>query len=668
MSRPAPHPHTLPRPDIQILRAVAVGGVLLYHLWPTRIPGGYVGVDIFFVVSGFLITSHLLSSAARTGTVHLGRFWSRRARRLLPLAGVVLLSTLAAAYLLMPASTWVSTLRNAAAAAIYGQNWLLAHDSVNYLTRDAAPSPTQHFWSLSVEEQFYIVWPLLVLAAVWIATRFARDLDEAARMRRIRRTVFVAIAGVFAASFTASVVLTITDPGLAYFATTTRAWEFAAGGLLAFVVSSGAIAPPREPRGVALRTAGAWAGYAGIVATMLLLPEGAPFPGWVAAIPVAATVLCLAAGEPGHPFAPTVLGRLRPVTYLGDISYGVYLWHWPLIIVIGSVIGPLPAAVKLAVIVASIALAAVSKVLIEDPFRFGRRWSQPWWRGFVPAAVSTGLVLAVTLGGLGVLRAQSTPPPVAAPHDLEAPTSPDEPLVPAVHLRGDDKAEMYDCFDLTHEQAHRCSYGTDDAPTRIAIAGDSHAAMYLPALRAAADEGRWRLDTYVGVSCDGPGTKACAGGDAMAADIIAGDYDLVLATSYRGSTTALGDVEDFWRELRDAGVRLVPIVDVPRVDEAVYRCIDDSRGAPDLAARCVLPLPEAFDVVPDRVGPLARDLGLPVIDPTPRLCGADGCPQVMGNVLLYQDLNAHLTRTAVLALRPWFDAQVDAALAAGARR
>jgi len=258
-SHPSPiaaRPRALPRPDIQVLRALAVAGVLLYHLWPERLPGGYVGVDVFFVVSGFLITSHLLPSAARGG-VHVGRFWARRARRLLPLSGVVLLATMLAAVLWMPASSWVSTLRNVIAAAIYGQNWLLAHDSVNYLTRDAAPPPTQHFWSLSVEEQFYIVWPLLFVAAIWLAGRGGRDVSTPGHARRVRRFSFATIAAVLLASFVASVVLTFSDPGLAYFATTTRAWEFAAGALLAFGVSSGVVALPGSPRAVALRTAGA---------------------------------------------------------------------------------------------------------------------------------------------------------------------------------------------------------------------------------------------------------------------------------------------------------------------------------------------------------------------------------------------------------------------------
>ncbi|MCS0499995.1 acyltransferase family protein [Protaetiibacter mangrovi] len=661
---PARTARTPSRPDIQVLRALAVGGVLLYHLWPERIAGGYVGVDVFFVVSGFLITSHLLPTAVRSG-VHVGRFWARRARRLLPLAGVVLLATIGAALLWMPASTWIPTLRNAVAAALYGQNWLLIHDSVDYLTRDAAPSPTQHFWSLSVEEQFYIVWPLLFVVAIWLAGRSGHQLGTTGHASRARRFSFAAIVLVLVGSFAASVVQTAGDPGFAYFATTTRAWEFAAGALLAFGVSSRIDVAPLTRRATILRTSGAWAGFLTIVGSMLLIPDGAPFPGWIAAIPVLGTVLCLAAGDPGHPFSPTVLGRIRPVTYLGDISYGVYLWHWPLIIVLASAVGPLTTGMKVAVIGGAILLAAISKVLVEDPFRFGTLWTTPWWRGFAPAATSIALVVAVAGSGLWILGNQSEPASAQGEiPDLEAPVAPLEPLVPSIGARVDDKAGMYDCFDLTHEAAHRCSYGPEDAAVRIALTGDSHAAMYIPALRDAAEAGAWRLDTFVGVSCDGAGFYACAGGSEVPDLLEAGGYDLILATGYRGSTTPADDVAAFYRVLVEHDLPVVVIADVPRVTDAAYRCIDDSRGDPVRAADCIVSRTEALDEVPDRAAAAARELAIPVIDPIPVLCTPTGCPQVLGNVVLYQDLNAHLTRTAVMALEPWLEQHIAANLTA----
>ncbi|MEV7693150.1 acyltransferase family protein [Microbacterium sp. NPDC089189] len=659
----------LPRPDIQVLRAFAVLGVLIYHLWPTRLPGGFVGVDVFFVVSGFLITSHLLTSAQRPTGFHIGRFWAKRARRLLPLAGVVLLATVVAAFLFMPASSWTSTLRNAIASALYGQNWLLAADSVNYLTRDDTPPPTQHFWSLSVEEQFYIVWPLLLLVAIAFARRPGRAApsDAAVVATRVRRYALAIIAAVFVASLAYSVLLTPKDPGLAYFATTTRAWEFAAGGLVAFFVPSTREPSPRSRRGVLVRVSAAWIGYAGIVATMVLLPTDAPFPGWIALIPVLATVACLAAGDSGRVFAPTALARLRPVTYLGDISYGVYLWHWPLIVILTTVIGPLSAAVKIAVIAAAIALAALSKITVEDPFRFGRMWATPWWRGFIPAAVSIVAVVAVAGAGMVALRAPA-PQPAAASENWSAgmAVDPGAALVPSVATRLEDKSGMYDCFDLTHTEGHSCSYGDADAPTRVAVAGDSHAAMYLPALRGIAEERGWRLDTFVGVSCDDAFREGCADGEMFAQRLLDGEYDLVLVSSYRSSQTPSEDVHAYWRTLVEGGVPLVPIVDVPSVTETAYRCIDDSGGDAAAASLCTVPREEALQLPPDRVGPIATELGLAPIDPTAVLCGADDCPQVIGNTIVYQDLNAHLTTTAVFAIRPWLEKQLDDRLAVAA--
>ncbi|MGN6742482.1 MAG: acyltransferase family protein, partial [Amnibacterium sp.] len=156
------------RGDIQALRAAAVTMVLLYHLWPKRLTGGFTGVDVFFVISGFLITTHLLAHPPRRARDLLA-FWSRRIRRLLPASLLVLLVTLAASRLFAPATTWSSTAAQVRAAALYVVNWRLADDSVDYLASQDAPTPVQHFWSLSVEEQFYLVWPILILLLVLTA-------------------------------------------------------------------------------------------------------------------------------------------------------------------------------------------------------------------------------------------------------------------------------------------------------------------------------------------------------------------------------------------------------------------------------------------------------------------------------------------------------------------
>ena len=219
------------RPELQGLRAVAVALVVVYHVWFGRVSGG---VDVFFVISGFLLTGQLARAAGR-GPLELGRRWSRTIVRLLPCAVVVLVATVVAGTLLLPEGRWPQTLREVVAAALFLENWRLAADAVDYAARSTMSSPVQHFWSLSIQGQFFLVWPLLV-ALVGIAAR-----GDAAR---VRAHLTVATLGVFAASLTFSVVLTATNQPLAYFHSLTRLWEFALGGLLALTIDTVRLAAP----------------------------------------------------------------------------------------------------------------------------------------------------------------------------------------------------------------------------------------------------------------------------------------------------------------------------------------------------------------------------------------------------------------------------------------
>ena len=388
------------RLDIQVLRAIAVGAVLLYHLWPLRFTGGYVGVDIFFVISGFLITSHLLTQAVSPKRISLTKFWANRARRLLPMACVVLIATTVGIALWMPPSAYAAAFRGVIASTLYVQNWNLAGESIDYLARDTIVGPTQQFWSLSVEEQFYIVWPVLLVAttalALWVASKrsrsvrasFIADETQSLEKRLIRRYAFIVLALVFVVSLSYSLWLTETTPSLAYFATTTRAWEFAAGALLAFAPTFSASAATR-PWLTQLRVVASWAGFIILALTIVFLPTGVPFPGVAALLPVLGTVLFMWAGDLKVAYAPTVLTRVRPIPYVGDISYSVYLWHWPLIVIAPFALNSeLTALHKVGIVVVTIGLAAASKVFVEDKFRFAKVWTAKPWRGFIPAGLA----------------------------------------------------------------------------------------------------------------------------------------------------------------------------------------------------------------------------------------------------------------------------------------
>src|SRR4051812_16225328 len=277
------------RPEIQGLRAVAVALVLVFHLWPDAVPGGYVGVDVFFVISGFLITSHLLREAEVSGKVRLAAFWARRARRLLPASLLVLAVSAAATAAVVPISRWDQFFGEIRASALYVQNLHLAGAAVDSLAANAPPSPVRHFWSLSTEEQFYAVWPLLVATAVALAGRGASP-------RRRRRAVALVLGAVVVAGLAWGIHVTATDPAAASFVTPARAWEFAAGGLLAVLA-------PVSARGDAWRAALGWTGAAAIGAAAFLYNSGTPFPGVAALLPVAGALAVLHAGAPSGRWA-----------------------------------------------------------------------------------------------------------------------------------------------------------------------------------------------------------------------------------------------------------------------------------------------------------------------------------------------------------------------------
>ncbi|QIK73067.1 acyltransferase [Propioniciclava coleopterorum] len=256
-------------PEIQGLRAVAVGLVVLFHLWPTQMPGGFVGVDVFFVISGYLITSHLLRELDRTGSIRLGSFYARRARRLLPASLLVLAVSGVAAAVILPAQLARASLREVIAGTFYVENLFLASKAVTYSASNDTASPVQHYWSLSTEEQFYALWPALILFAVWVAARAAR---RAGGTHSPRAAAAVALGLLAAASLIHSIVLTDADPAAAYFVTTTRAWEFGIGALTSFVALRWT---PRGPVAATMR----WAGFAAIVATSFLISQATPFPG-----------------------------------------------------------------------------------------------------------------------------------------------------------------------------------------------------------------------------------------------------------------------------------------------------------------------------------------------------------------------------------------------------
>ncbi|MDZ5078540.1 acyltransferase family protein [Nesterenkonia sp. HG001] len=494
------------QPEIQGLRALAVLLVVAYHFWPERLPGGYVGVDVFFVISGYLITAHLFKEAARTGTLKLGQFWARRIRRLLPLSLLVLLVTAVTAVLVLPSTAWQSTLRQIVASTLYVQNWILAADSVEYSKLDEQATAVQHFWSLSVEEQFYVLWPLLLVLAL-LVTR-----ARVARTPQAVRTTFIAVLSVLGvASFVFSVWYTGQDPAQAYFVTPTRIWEFALGALLALVMGSSQFTGR-------LADLLGWLGLAMILSSAWFYSETTAFPGWAALLPTVGTVLILMCGGRGAGTGIHWWLSRRPATAVGDWSYAIYLWHWPVVIFSPYLSDEADRwYVKGLLILAVIGLSAFSTRYVETPLRRARLL-RPTWGSLVAAAAGMALVIstahvavaAVERGFADTELSEDHPcygyAALANPDQCGDPLEGDLGLMPnPAQVTAQNSEPAYpDCQAETDaEGIPECwlGAGASAAEGTIAVVGDSHATMWLPALDEIAQEHHKRLLVLTRSAC-----------------------------------------------------------------------------------------------------------------------------------------------------------------------
>jgi peptidoglycan/LPS O-acetylase OafA/YrhL len=387
------------RGDIEGLRAIAVLLVVAYHAGVTELSGGFIGVDVFFVISGFLITSLLLREVDRTDSVNLLEFWARRIRRILPMSVLVIAVTVVASIFMLEEQRMENLAAVALGALAFCANFVLYFTTGEYLSDVTLPSPLQHYWSLAVEEQFYIVWPLVVYALA----RYTREM-----FRNILLAVIV-LGGGF--SLVASITVTPQDPGAGYYLPHTRVWELLIGAGLAVVVTQIHLLP-RHIRGIA-----GWAGLLAIVWSAWQFDSDTQFPGYAALLPVLGTAAVLMSN--GSHFGPERLLSLRPLQYIGARSYSLYLWHWPVLVLFEAQFGLLSGPETAVLVAMSFALSMVTYDLVEQPIRHSTFLSQTSRR-----TITAGIaVVAVSLVG-GAVFAVAAPnigngPLLAAPEKFE---------------------------------------------------------------------------------------------------------------------------------------------------------------------------------------------------------------------------------------------------------
>ncbi len=674
------------RSDIQGLRALAVLLVIGFHLYPDRLVGGFVGVDVFFVISGFLITGHLLRSPPRRA-VDFADFWGRRVRRLLPASLLVIVVTVLAATLMLPVTQLAALGRDALASALYVENWNLADQSINYLSIGAAASPLQHYWSLGVEEQFYLLWPFLVALATALTVRGGHPL----------RTTALTLGALVASSFAVSIVWTAVQPSAAYFVTPTRLWELGIGGLVAVGTRYGLLGAADPIAHAGVRAIAGWFGLSLIILSTFVLNGTSAFPGYVALLPVGGAAIFLAARTDGVTLSPSRVLSWRPAQFVGDTSYSLYLWHFPLIILVGALIGgPLTIVYKAVILLASLVLAALTKRFVEDPVRTGSWLRRSRQRTFVVAVFATALVVGVSLvPGMQVaaLNARATAERQAILTENAGCLGAAALVTDGCSIRGtgvlpspaqapQDVSTAYadGCLvDKPFAHVKTCVYGDPKtAKYNIALVGNSHAVEWLPALQKIAKAGEMAITTFVASGC--PPTRAhvlfdtqlssdgCrTWGESVVRLTSSRKFDLVVTSDASNSGVENVKPADKFQpqvdgyagtlqQWADAGQKVLVIHDTPIPGFDIPSCV-----AQHLDKLSACSGPRSTWVLPDPLVAAANKVNSPnirTIDLNNHFCSSTTCFGVIGGVLVYFDF-MHAGATFVGTAAPYLAPEID---------
>ncbi|MGO8791717.1 MAG: acyltransferase family protein [Terriglobia bacterium] len=637
------------RPDIEGLRGIAILLVVAYHAGILGFSGGFIGVDIFFALSGYLITGLLVKEGQKTGRIGLMNFYARRIRRLLPASSFMLLCTVLVGMVLFPPLAQSLHWKAAAATAAYCSNILFMHQRMDYFAPANYTNPLMHTWSLAVEEQFYLVWPALFVIAL--------------RSKNFLRFLTIQLVAVSAISLAAGVWLTYIRQPWAFFLSPARAWEFGLGGL-ASLLPADFLQRQRKYVGIL-----GWAGLGAILFATLRFSATTTFPGAAALIPVVGTIAALLPGAvPGNTGVGMLLGRgfLQGV---GKLSYSWYLWHWPVLMWATAVDPEISVAGRLLCAAGSYGIAALTYVLVEKPVRYNSFLVQRPMQSLAAGALIGMVGLGSALGWHRSIRAAAERPPQKA-----------------IFKAAKDLPALEGCIsDFADARVHECNFGDSGASTDVVLFGDSHAAQWFPALQRVAIEHKFRLTTMLKSSCPTARVSvfnphlervevecsrwretallriAAINPAAVVISHSSMSYVIVPGQNQTGyATSSLEQWRDGTRstlaEIDSAGIQTLFIRDTPRPGFDVPMCL--SRAAhPTLYFGEELSCSLLSDKVLDQ--PLYRAeeeaaSGLRHVqfaDLSAEFCGPESCDPIKDGTVVYRDGN-HMTATFALRLAP----------------
>ncbi|MFC5711388.1 acyltransferase family protein [Thalassorhabdus alkalitolerans] len=629
------------RTEIEGLRAVAAILVAVYHIWLGTVSGG---VDVFFVVSGFLITTSLIRGLERDNRIDFSNFVLRLSKRLFPAAFTVLFVVTIACLLWLPQVRWSQAVSEVFASALYFQNWQLAQQSVDYLAKNNEASPFQHFWAMSIQGQFYLLWPLVLFISVLLAKNLFKT--------SIRAAFLKTLLAVFVCSFVYSVYMTEVNQPWAYFDTFTRVWEFCLGGIIALLISNIVL-----NKSVSLVLG--WLGFIGLLSCGIILQVSAVFPGYAALWPTLSAVFILLAGNQGGTLGVHRVLSSKPLVKFGSISYGFYLWHWPVLIFYYILTGNEVVSIfhGVLLIVLATLLAHLTTRFVETPIRKGKRLNTKWKTGAASAAFLVPVLLLSSLWyGTIQYMAHGASSTISVEGELQ---NKDEGVTPTPLQARDDVPRIYneDCHQGEGKsEVIECKYGNTENPAiTLALVGGSHSAHWLPALEVIAGEEDIEVRSYTKSGCrfstdQREDKEDCQEwNDNMMEVLLSEKPDLVFTTA---DATELDEVPkgyvEHWETLNEEEIPVFAVRDNPRFEFDPPSCVEENGP---YAQECAIDreeiLPsnspwEKLDNPPSNVH---------YADLSDSFCEEDVCYSVVDNVLVYRDFH-HLTATFSKKIAP----------------